>query len=255
MRNRTGSAVLHFVLHLDAAADDLLGRNAVHAVGPRPHEIDPAAGDDERLEVVRAEIRQDLQHRLIDELRVQPIEARVLGRFDPIGDDLREFVGREIGVAGHHELHGGLFAAVEAGLHVAGQDRLVRLFRFPFGMLRRERLDAVDREHDLRVHRLFDPQRAVVVERGDPLVRRHKVGPAFGRDFPHERQDRLLRWPSFHDGSGSSARQRNVAWATAAVRLPRPQLLRGRAEVAEMEHGRAGDFEFERCRMARLSSD
>ena len=39
------------------------------------------------------------------------------------------------------------------------------------------RLDAVEREGELDVHRLFAPQRAVVVEGGDALVGGTKSGP------------------------------------------------------------------------------
>ena len=69
-------------------ADHLLGRNAVDPLGPRPHELDAAAGDDERLEAVGAKICEQLDHRLIDELVVRPIEARMPGRGEPVGDDL-----------------------------------------------------------------------------------------------------------------------------------------------------------------------
>jgi hypothetical protein len=34
-------------------------------------------------------------------------------------------------------------------------------------MLRRERLDALENEEGLEIHRLLGPERAVVVERGD----------------------------------------------------------------------------------------
>src|SRR5262249_23689554 len=56
----------------------------------------------------------------------------------------------------------------------------------------RDPLEAVD---DLRVNRVLDPQRAVLVERRDALLRRHefRVG-AIGRGL-NEMQDRLLRCP------------------------------------------------------------
>ena len=64
-------AVAHFEFRLDAAADDLLGRNAVDALGPGAHELDAAAGDDEGLESVGAEVSEQFEHRLIDHLGVE----------------------------------------------------------------------------------------------------------------------------------------------------------------------------------------
>ena len=56
---------------LAAAADDLLGRDAIDLLRPRPHELDAAAGNNEGLEAVRAQIGEQLEHRLIDHLRVE----------------------------------------------------------------------------------------------------------------------------------------------------------------------------------------
>ena len=64
-----GLAVAHLVLRLDAAADDLLGRDAIDLLRPRAHELDAAAGDDEGLEAVRAQVGEQFDHRLIDASR------------------------------------------------------------------------------------------------------------------------------------------------------------------------------------------
>src|SRR5207237_6448670 len=45
-------AVARFILRLDAAADDLLGWDAVDLFRPRTHELDAAAGHDEGLKAV-----------------------------------------------------------------------------------------------------------------------------------------------------------------------------------------------------------
>ena len=60
-------------------------------------------------------------------------------------------------------------------------------------MLRRERLHAVEREEQLEVHRLLAPERAVVVEGGDALGRRHEVGRAFLRHLLDKLDDGFLR--------------------------------------------------------------
>ena len=52
-------------------------------------------------------------------------------------------------------------AALEVALEQRGEGLLV----LPFRVLRRERLDPVEGERKLEVHRLLGPQRAVVVER------------------------------------------------------------------------------------------
>ena len=69
----TGLPSFHLEFDDAAAADDLLGRNAVRLLDPRPHELDAAAGDDERLEVVRTKIRQQFDHRLVDALVVRAV--------------------------------------------------------------------------------------------------------------------------------------------------------------------------------------
>ena len=77
MKSTSGSlhqhrlAVAHLELRLAAAADDLLGRDAVDLLRPRAHELDAAAGDDEGLEAVRAQVGEQLEHRLIDHLGVE----------------------------------------------------------------------------------------------------------------------------------------------------------------------------------------
>ena len=79
---------------LAAAADDLLGRNAIDLLRPRAHELDAAAGDDEGLESIRAQIGEQFEHRLIDHLGVEPLGLRMLRGGDPVLHDLVEFLGR-----------------------------------------------------------------------------------------------------------------------------------------------------------------
>ena len=60
-----GLAVAQFKLRLHAAADDLFRRDAIDLLRPRAHELDAAAGDDEGLEAVRAQVGEHFEHRLI----------------------------------------------------------------------------------------------------------------------------------------------------------------------------------------------
>ena len=72
--------VAHLEARLDARSHHLLGRNAVHPLGPRPHELDAAARGDEGLKAPRAQQGQKLEHRLVDELRVRALEAGMARR-------------------------------------------------------------------------------------------------------------------------------------------------------------------------------
>ena len=197
-----GLAVAHLELRLDRGADDLLGRDAVDLLRPRPHELDAAAGDDERLEAVRAQIGEQLEHRLVDQLGVGPLEPRMSRGREPIGDDLLELVGGHAGVGRHDDFQQALLAGCGKRLHVALEHRLERLLVFPFRMLRRQRLDAVEREGELEIHRLLAPQRAVVVEHGDALGGGHEIrSPWVTRAT--KSVIALFVGPSFQDGSAS----------------------------------------------------
>ena len=105
---------------------------------------------------------------------------------EPVGDDLLELVRRHAGVGDRDELDQSLFAGCGQRLHVAVEHRLERLLGLPLRMLRRQRLHAVEREGELDVHRLLDPERAVVVEGRDALVDRHEVRPALRGDARDE---------------------------------------------------------------------
>ena len=115
-----------------------------------------------------------------------------------------ELVGGHAGVRRHDELDEALLAGRGERLHVAFEYRLERLRVFPLGMLRRQRLDAVEREGELDVHRLLGPERAVVVEDGDALGWRHEVGrrPAVVTAATKSTMA-CFAAPSFQDGSGS----------------------------------------------------
>ncbi len=80
-----------------------------------------------------------------------------------------------------NDLHEGGFAPGECALHVALQQRGERLRGLPLRMLGSQHLDAVEREHELGIQWLLGPQRAVIVEGGDPLGFRHKIGRALLR--------------------------------------------------------------------------
>ena len=78
-------------------------------------------------------------------------------------------------------------------LAVARHHRLERLDLRELGLRLDERRHALEAVHHLRVHRMLDPQRAVLVEGGDALGRRHELRAALRRRRLHELDDRLLR--------------------------------------------------------------
>ena len=118
------AAVSELELDLAAAADDLGGRDAVDLLREDAHEVDPAAGDDPGLEAVGAQVGEQLQHRLVDAVRVGSLEAGMLRRADPVPDDRGELVGGHPGVDGRDR--GGDILLGQRGqrLPVVGQDRL-----------------------------------------------------------------------------------------------------------------------------------
>ncbi len=69
-----------------------------------------------------------------------------------------------------------MVTAGECGIQITLEQRGERFLVLPFGMLGHEGLHAVEREEELNGHRLFAPERAVVVEGGDAFWLRHKVG-------------------------------------------------------------------------------
>ena len=72
-------------------------------------------------------------------------------------DDLLELLVRHAGVRRDHDFRYGWFAASERGFHVAPKQRGERLLLLPLRVSRRENLHAVEREQELKIHRLLGP--------------------------------------------------------------------------------------------------
>src|SRR5512146_2694940 len=70
-------AVPHFEREPALAANYLFWRNAVDLLCPRPHELNAAARHDVRLEPVVAQIGEQFEHGLINEIGIGPFEARM----------------------------------------------------------------------------------------------------------------------------------------------------------------------------------
>src|SRR6188768_1118287 len=139
-----------------------------------------------------AEEREQLEHRLVNAFSVGTAGLRVLCRREPGFDDLLEFVGRHARVRCSEQRHEALLAARQGARDVSGQDRLERLLRLPFWVLRRKLAHAIESEGELDVQRLLGPKRPVVVESRDALRYRDEIL-AWRRHSSDERKNGLLR--------------------------------------------------------------
>jgi hypothetical protein len=221
-------------------AHHLLDRDAVRLVADDAHELLAAAGHDVSPKAARAQVLQHLEHRLVDRLGVRPLEARVFGLGEPLPDDLEEFLRAYAGMGGGDDLRPVALSELRHRLVVAGEHRLERLLVLPLGVLRRERRQAVEREHRLGVERVLDPERAVVVEGGDAVGGRHIVGAAFGGHRLDERDDRLPGRPVIPRGQRVGLRKGGCGYEEAGNQRQQgapylPKVGSHRSLLAEIE--------------------
>jgi hypothetical protein len=101
-----------------------------------------------------------------------------------------------------HDLEKSLLAERRQRLAIVAEHGLERRLRPPVRVPRRQRLDPVDREHDLEIHRLLGPQRAVIIERGDARLDRDEVCAARRGHARHEIGDRFLHRAVVPGGQG-----------------------------------------------------
>jgi hypothetical protein len=147
-----------------------LRRNAVDLLGVDAHEVLPAAGYDVGLVGVVAQIAQHFEHRLVDELGVGAVPARMPGGLQPrfhFGVELlhrhaAQRRGKDLIEVSHRELG--------HRLAVAGEHGLERLDAPQLGPLRHHHRHPFQAVDHLRVHGLLDPQRAVLVEHRDAVL-------------------------------------------------------------------------------------
>jgi hypothetical protein len=96
-------------------------------------------------------------------------------------------------MANRHDLHEALLTRSEQRLHVARKHSCEGLLLFPFWMLRGERLYPVNGEGELEIDRLLGPERAVVVESSNALLRPNEVRRSFLCYLLNEGNDGFLR--------------------------------------------------------------
>ena len=188
-----GLAVAHLELHLAAAADDLLGRNAIHLLGQGAHELDAAAGDDERLEAVRPQVGEQFEHRLVDHLGVQAAWSSDASRSRsspsrssriPRWSCRRAWPSTISTIACSPPAS----APFRSPLSSEANGSLF----FHSGCCGASAFTRSSAKSELEIHRLLGPERAVVVERGDALGGRDEVRRALLGDFRDEVDDGLF---------------------------------------------------------------
>src|SRR5205809_5385502 len=94
---------------------------------------------------------------------------------NPVLHDLLEFLRAHTRVRRGDDLEYRFFPAGKRAFHITFEQRGKWFLRFPFRMLRRKRLHAIEREHELEIYWLLTPERPVVIERGDAFLRRDKI--------------------------------------------------------------------------------
>ena len=85
------------------------------------------------------------------------------------------------------------FGELRDGLTVTRKHRFERVLLLPLGVLRRELAQATEREHGLCVQRVFRPEGAILIERGDAILGFDILGTGFFRRILDERNDRFSR--------------------------------------------------------------
>ena len=161
-------------------------------LGVRAHEVLTASGDDIGLVAVRAQVLQNLQHRLIDQFRVRAIPARMLCRGHPPLRLGREFVHAHAAECRGEDLFQVRHREFGDCCMVTGQNRFEGFDVLQFRLLRDHRWNAVEAVGHLRVDRMLDPQRAVLIEGRDTSLRRDEVRTRLVGRRAHEVHDALL---------------------------------------------------------------
>ena len=156
------------------------------------------------LKPLRA-VMSAVRHRLVDPFGIGPLETRITRGREPI---LTIFPNSSVVMPAWVTAMSStnpFSPACRQRLHVAVEHRRERLLGLPLRMHRREDFYAVEREGQLHIHRLLDPERAVIVKvamRCRPVRRKARLR----RDA--SRQSRVIEAlvaPSFQDGNGSPA--------------------------------------------------
>ena len=164
--------------------------------------------------------------RRIGEIGVRPIPARIARLGDPFGDLVAECVDVHSGQGRGGDLDQRFEAELRDGFAIAGQHGAERLDLGQLGLRLYERRHAIEAIDKLRIDRVLDPERAVLVEGRDAVRERHEVGARGVGRRVDEFDDRVLSGPRVPRGQGIAFR----------VRLP------GEAERSRPAEHERGEF-------------
>ena len=172
----------------------MFGWDAVDAVTVDSHEILAAAGHNVCLEAVGSKISHDLKHGLVNQFGVRPLETRVLRCRQPLLGCLLEYLGGHSSLGGSDDACPILLIELGHSCPVAREHGPEGLSGFPFRVLVGQSLHSVQFKYGLRVERMLHPQRAILVERGNPILRSNVIGVGFFGDGLNKLNNRLLGW-------------------------------------------------------------
>ena len=145
------------------------------------------------LNPLDAKVLQQLQHRLEGQLGVGPVPAAMPGGPEPCLDVGFELLRRHAGESRRQDLFEVLHRQFGDRLLVTRQDSLEGLDVLQRWLLFDDSGNTIQAVNHLGVHRMLDPQCAVLVEGHDAIFGRNELrGPPL-RGLAHERQNRVLR--------------------------------------------------------------
>ena len=171
--------------------DDVLWTDSIPGLCRRPHEVDAAARTDPDPEIVAAQQRDQLLHRLIGDVAIGHVEHRMPGRGEKVSRIGLELLLRHTGERVEHQVEEILLAETADEVDVAREQRGIRLLMGDLRLLLGQRPDPIDEEHPVH-DRLLADERAVVVEHGYPLRHGHEGVTVFPGDFFDEVENGLL---------------------------------------------------------------
>src|SRR5262249_15000868 len=170
---------------------------------------------------------------LISSIRMRTLETRMPRRRGPPQNFLGKFFHAHAAMRRRYDCEQTLLAQRGQGFHVMFEQRLERLLRLPFRVLRRHHLHAIKCEGKLKIERLFAPQRAIVVERCGAQLGRHEIRDRCAVTRATKSTIDFFVAPSFQEGRGSEtcvktlpARLVASSVASSARRLKRSQRIK-----------------------------
>src|SRR6516225_5825774 len=164
------------VLRAAGRAYHLFWRNAIELLRGHAHKILAATRDNVGLVPVGAQVLQDLEHRLIRKLSVETPPAWMLGGFNPFFCFGFEYLHWHTGQWCYENFLKLRQGQLRHRLAVAGKHSLKGLAVLKLWFLCHHRRHTVQAINHLRIHGMFDPQRTVLIESSDALLRRHEFG-------------------------------------------------------------------------------